>query len=81
MVGPCRKPASHRNPASSGGAIALALAQSLGLGPDKMIEFNLQARNTGVTRLVFARGAVYVNMVNAVPHLERPDRKFAETYS
>ncbi|MEM8538926.1 MAG: histidine phosphatase family protein, partial [Pseudomonadota bacterium] len=51
--------------ASSGGAIALVLAQALGLGPEKMIEFNLQARNTGITRLVFASGGVYVNMVNA----------------
>ena len=67
--------------ASSGGAIALALMQILNLGPDKMIEFNLQARNTGVTRLVFARRTVYVNMVNAIPHLERPDRIKAETYS
>ena len=67
--------------ASSGGAIALVLAQVMGLGPEKMIEFNLQARNTGITRLVFASGNVYVNMVNAVPHLERPDRIHAETYS
>ena len=67
--------------ASSGGAIALALMQVLNLSPAQMIEFNLQARNTGITRLVFAKGGVYVNMVNAIPHLERPDRIHAETYS
>ncbi|MEM7059883.1 MAG: histidine phosphatase family protein [Pseudomonadota bacterium] len=66
---------------SSGGAIALALAQVMGLTPAQMIDFNLQARNTGITRLVFARDRVYVNMINAVPHLERPDRMHAETYS
>lgn len=67
--------------ASSGGAIALVLTQVLGLEPAQMIELNLQARNTGVTRLVVGRNGTYVNMVNAVPHLERPDRSFAETYS
>lgn len=67
--------------ASSGGAIAMAVCQVLGIGPDRMIEFNLQARNTGVTRLVFSRRTVYLNMFNAIPHLERPDRAHAETYS
>ena len=67
--------------ASSGGAIAMALTQVLGIGPEKTIEFNLQARNTGVTRLVFSRRTVYFNMFNAIPHLERPERAHAETYS
>lgn len=67
--------------ASSGGAIALALAQVMDLSPAQMIDFNLQARNTGISRLVFAKRRVYVNMINAVPHLERPDRIHAETYS
>ncbi len=67
--------------ASSGGAIAMALTQVLGIGPDKMVEFNLQARNTGVTRLVFTKRTVYFNMFNAIPHLERPERAHAETYS
>ena len=67
--------------ATSGGAIAMAVCQVLGIGPDRMVEFNLQARNTGVTRLVFTRRTVYLNMFNAVPHLERPERAHAETYS
>ncbi len=67
--------------ASSGGAIAMVLTQVLGIGPDKMIEFNLQARNTGITRLVFTKRTVYFNMFNAIPHLERPERAHAETYS
>jgi broad specificity phosphatase PhoE len=66
---------------SSGGAIAMAVTQVLGIGPEKTIEFNLQARNTGVTRLVFSRRTVYFNMFNAIPHLERPERAHAETYS
>jgi broad specificity phosphatase PhoE len=67
--------------ASSGGAIAMVLAEVLGLQPDRMVDLNLQARNTGISRLVFTSRTVYVNMVNAVPHLERPDRHHAETYS
>ena len=67
--------------ASSGGAIAMVLTQVLGIGPDKMVEFNLQARNTGITRLVFTKRTVYFNMFNAIPHLERPERQHAETYS
>lgn len=67
--------------ATSGGVVGLAVAQALGLAPTGFIELNLQARNTGVTRLVSSRGALYLNMFNAVPHLERADRRDAETYS
>lgn len=67
--------------ASSGGAIAGIVAQALGLGAAQMIELNLQARNTGITRLVFTSRAAYLNMFNAIPHLDRPDRRHAETYS
>ena len=67
--------------ASSGGAIAMAITQLLGMPPAQMVEMNLQARNTGISRLIFSRGRVYLNQFNAVPHLEHPDRRHAETYS
>ena len=67
--------------ASSGGTIALILMQATGLPVAQMIEFNLQCRNSSVTRLVFASERTYVNMFNAIPHLEHPDRLHAETYS
>ncbi|MEM7745379.1 MAG: histidine phosphatase family protein [Pseudomonadota bacterium] len=67
--------------ASSGGAIAAIVARALDLPAAQMIELNLQARNTGVTRLIFARRGVYLNQFNGVPHLDRPDRRHAETYS
>ncbi len=67
--------------ASSGGAIAAIVARALDLPAAQMIELNLQARNTGVTRLIFARRGVYLNQFNGVPHLDRPDRQHAETYS
>ncbi|MEM7685166.1 MAG: histidine phosphatase family protein [Pseudomonadota bacterium] len=67
--------------AASGGSIAMALSTILNLAPEQMIEFNLQARNTGISRLVFTGRRVYFNMFNAIPHLERPERRHAETYS
>lgn len=67
--------------AASGGSIAMALATILDLPPAQMIEFNLQGRNTGISRLIFAGDRIYFNMFNAIPHLERPERKYAETYS
>ncbi len=67
--------------ASSGGTIALILMQVTGLSVEQMIEFNLQCRNSSITRLIFAGERVYVNMFNGIPHLERPDRIHAETYS
>ncbi|MEM6663847.1 MAG: histidine phosphatase family protein, partial [Pseudomonadota bacterium] len=67
--------------AASGGSIALVLMQVMDLRPDQWIEFNLQIRNASITRLVFSSARTYVNMFNAIPHLDRPDRKHAETYS
>ena len=67
--------------AASGGSIAMALTTVLGLPPAQMVEFNLQARNTGVSRLIATKGRFHFNMFNAVPHLERPERRHAETYS
>ena len=67
--------------AASGGSIAMALTTVLGLPPAQMIEFNLQARNTGISRLVMSKDRFYFNQFNAIPHIERPDRQHAETYS
>lgn len=67
--------------AASGGSIAMALTTILKLPADQMIEFNLQIRNTGISRLVFTGSRTYFNMFNAIPHIERPDRRHAETYT
>ena len=67
--------------AASGGSIAMALTTILELPASQMIEFNLQIRNTGIVRLVFTGQRTYFNMFNAIPHLERPDRRHAETYT
>lgn len=67
--------------ASSGGTIALILMQATGMGVEQMIEFNMQCRNSSITRLVLAGDRTFVNMFNAIPHLEHPERIHAETYS
>lgn len=67
--------------AASGGSIAMALTTILRLPADQMIEFNLQIRNTGISRLVFTGSRTYFNVFNAIPHIERPDRRHAETYT
>ena len=66
---------------SSGGPISTLIGTVLGLAPRTMVELNLQARNTGVTE--FRAGARNIHCVsfNNVPHLERPERRDAITYS
>lgn len=66
---------------SSGGTIACAVGLVLDLSPEKMVELNLQARNTGVTRLVVTPRAVRLVEYNAIAHLERGDRRQAVTYA
>ncbi|MEL6233172.1 MAG: histidine phosphatase family protein [Pseudomonadota bacterium] len=66
---------------TSGGVIAAILAGVLDLAPSRLFDLNLQMRNTGVTRLIAGRSGIFLNQFNAVPHLERPDRSAAITYS
>jgi len=66
---------------SSGGPISTILAHVLGMPARGVVDLNLQTRNTGITQL--RTGAVRVHCVsfNNVPHLDRPDRAGALTYS
>jgi broad specificity phosphatase PhoE len=57
---------------SSGGAISALVREVLGLTVDQMITMNLQAANTGITRLMFKGDKVRLQSWNAVPHLETP---------
>jgi broad specificity phosphatase PhoE len=66
---------------SSGGVIGRFTAETLGAGADAAIQLNLQTRNTGVTEVVRAGSGSRVVAFNAVPHLERPDRAHAVTFS
>jgi broad specificity phosphatase PhoE len=66
---------------SSGGPISTLIGTVLGLAPRTMMELNLQARNTGVTELRAGAKNIHCVSFNNVPHLDRPERRDAITYS
>ena len=53
----------------------------MGTAPRKMIDLNLQARNSGISELRFNEKVVHLVAFNNVPHLDRPGRSDAITYS
>lgn len=66
---------------SSGGPISSLLGTLLGAAPRKMIDLNLQARNSGISELRFNEKVVHLVSFNNVPHLDVPGRSEAITYS
>ena len=66
---------------SSGGPISALLGTLLGVAPRRMVDLNLQARNSGVSELRFNERALHLVSFNNVPHLDRPDRSGSITYS
>jgi broad specificity phosphatase PhoE len=66
---------------SSGGPIATILAEVLGMPLRGVVDLNLQTRNTGITELQAGASRIHCVSFNNVPHLDRPDRAGALTYS
>jgi len=66
---------------SSGGPISTILAEVLGMPLRGVVDLNLQTRNTGVTELQAGASRIHCVSFNNVPHLDRPDRAGALTYS
>lgn len=66
---------------SSGGPISTILAEVLGMPLRGVVDLNLQTRNTGVTELQAGATRIHCVSFNNVPHLDRPDRAGALTYS
>ena len=66
---------------SSGGPIATILAEVLGMPSRGVVDLNLQTRNTGITELRTGASRIHCVSFNNVPHLDRPDRAGALTYS
>ncbi|WP_339865290.1 histidine phosphatase family protein [Paremcibacter congregatus] len=66
---------------SSGGAIALALGHILGLDAGRVIDLNLQIKNASFSHIYTGRDALHLATFNNIPHLDRPDRLDAITYS
>lgn len=66
---------------SSGGPISTILAEVLGMPARGVADLNLQTRNTGISELRFSGRAIHCVSFNSIPHLDRPDRPGALTYS
>ena len=66
---------------SSGGPISSAIGAVLGVAPRTVVDLNLQTRNTGLSELRAGARRSHCVSFNAVPHLERRDRRGAITYS
>ncbi len=66
---------------SSGGAMAMLLSQVLNCGVETLINLNMQTRNTGIHHLYFNQRGFQLAAFNNLPHLQRPDRLHALTYT
>ena len=65
---------------TSGGVIGTAVAHVLGLSNHMGIELNWAVHNASITRLIYSADKTSLSMFNALPHLERADRKTLITY-
>ncbi len=65
---------------TSGGLIAMAMRQVLGLEIAALARVALAIMNTSMHRLYPIGGTLSPTLFNAVPHLETPDRHFAQTH-
>ncbi|MAY35401.1 MAG: hypothetical protein CMN84_04795 [Spongiibacteraceae bacterium] len=66
---------------SSGGPISAVVREVMSLGVEQMVNLNLQAVNTGITRYFGNRKHWRLNMFNAVPHLEPSQHRHLITYT
>jgi len=66
---------------SSGGPIATAVGQVLGMGTEATIELNLRIRNSAVTELAFNPKRHHLLSFNHLPHLPAPERAGWVTYA
>ncbi len=65
---------------TSGGLISLAMAQAMGVGIPGMARLALAIMHTSMHRLFPIGGHWSPVLFNAVPHLDRPDRRLAQTH-
>ena len=65
---------------TSGGLISMVMRAQLGLDTDNMARIALAIMNTSMHRLFPIDGHLSPVLFNAVPHLEHPDRHFAQTH-
>jgi broad specificity phosphatase PhoE len=56
---------------SSGGAISQFIATVLNLSSEKMVEINLQMKNSSITRFYFNKTSISISGFNMTPHLDQ----------
>lgn len=56
---------------SSGGVIGQTTARVLGTAPQRMIDLNLQIKNTSLTRFSVSKGKWFLSEFNSLPHLSQ----------
>lgn len=66
---------------TSGGAASALLRAVLGVDVATMVNLNLQAMNTGVSRYFGKPGRFFLNSFNTVPHLEVPENRHLISYT
>jgi len=77
----CRPGARRVLAVTSGGPISLMLTTALDAPAARMIDLNLQVRNSAVSRFIFNERVFYLHGFNATPHLDLPERAAHLTYS
>ena len=65
---------------SSGGVIGTTIAGLLQTAPRSAIELNFQFRNSAFCEIIVGRSEWRLSTFNALPHLDRPDRRDAITF-
>lgn len=65
---------------TSGGLISMVMAQAMGVGIPVMARLALAIMHTSMHRLFPIGGHWSPVLFNAVPHLDRPDRRIAQTH-
>ncbi|MET0340107.1 MAG: histidine phosphatase family protein [Polyangiales bacterium] len=65
---------------TSGGVIGTLVAHVLGASEQTGIQLNWAVHNASITRLIYSEEKVSLSMFNALPHLDRSDRKQLVTY-
>jgi broad specificity phosphatase PhoE len=65
---------------TSGGLISMVMAQAMGLGIPAMSRLALAIMNTSMHRLFPIGGHWSPVLFNAIPHLDTPDRRTAQTH-
>ncbi|MCF8474352.1 MAG: histidine phosphatase family protein [Emcibacter sp.] len=66
---------------SSGGTISMIMGHILGLSAQKIIDLNLQIKNTSFSHIYLGRHNIHLSSFNNIPHLDHQDRLDIITFS